>query len=56
MSNCNTISKYYEKVLGLNQIDSEHVGNVTILDEKSLNKHAFKGKFENVVNNDGDVE
>lgn len=50
INNCNTIATFYEKVIGMNQIDTGgtlgHIGNVTILDEKSFIKNKFVGKYE----------
>ena len=47
INNCTSIAKFYERVIGLNQIESAtQYGNVTILDEKSYVKHQFVGKFD----------
>jgi len=53
INNCHKISKFYEKVIGMNQImdtsrsggQGQAVGNVTILDEKSYMKSNFVGQF-----------
>ena len=47
INNCTSIAKFYERVIGLNQIESATAyGNVTILDEKSYVKNQFVGKFD----------
>ena len=47
INNCTSIAKFYERVIGLNQIESnDNYGNVTILDEKSYLKNQFVGKFD----------
>jgi hypothetical protein len=37
IKNCNRISDFYSRVIGLNQVEiGGHIGNVTVLDEKSM--------------------
>lgn len=37
IKNCNAISDFYGKMIGLNQVEiGGHIGNVTVLDEKSF--------------------
>ena len=42
INNCNRISSFYGRVIGLNQVDiGGHIGNVTILDERSMFQNHF---------------
>jgi len=47
INNCNKISQFYSKVIGQNQVEvGGHIGNVTLLDEKSFFHNNFVGKFD----------
>ena len=51
INNCNKISEFYSKVIGINQVEiGGNIGNVTILDEKSYIKSAPLGKLEESKN------
>lgn len=47
IQNCANIMNFYNKVIGQNQIEiGGHLGNQTVLDEKSYMLNNFQGKFE----------